>query len=102
MAETHKEDGMVAHAHDPSYGINVMIWLILVSFTVVTVAIAGIDLGRFTLLVALIIAAIKSGFVINYFMHIKFDDVLFKVFLLLVILVLIIILVLIAFDVFYR
>lgn len=102
MIENHKDDGRIAHAHDPSYGINIMVWLILVSLTVITIAIAGVDLGSLTLAVALFIAGIKSVFVINYFMHIKFEDVLFKVFLLLVLLVLMIVLVLTGFDVFYR
>lgn len=102
MVDNHKDDGRIAHAHDPSYGINIMVWLILVSLTVITIAVAGVDLGSLTLAVALLIAGIKSVFVINYFMHIKFEDVLFKVFLLLVLLVLMIVLVLTGFDVFYR
>jgi len=102
MIDKHKDDGRIAHAHDPSYGLNIMVWLILVSLTVITIAIAGIDLGNLTLAVALLIAGIKSVFVINYFMHIKFEDALFKVFLLLVLLVLLIVLVLTGFDVFYR
>jgi len=99
---THLDDGRIAYAHDPRYGLNLMIWLILISLTVVTVAVAGIDLGNFTLFVAMLIAAIKSSFVINYFMHIKFDDIMFKIFLLLVILVLLVVFVLTGFDVFYR
>ncbi|GAB1370846.1 hypothetical protein MASR1M45_09080 [Candidatus Kapaibacterium sp.] len=98
----HTDDGRIAHAHDPSYGINIMIWLILISLTVITVAVAGIDLGNFTLFVAMLVAAVKSTFVINYFMHIKFDDAIFKIFLILVILVLFVVFVLTGFDVFYR
>ena len=46
-----------------------------------TVAVAGINLGDYTLFVALSIAAVKSALVINIFMHIKFEDSIFKVFL---------------------
>ena len=100
--DSHTDDGKIAHAHDPRYGLNFMIWLILISLTVITVSVAGIDLGEYTLFVAMMIAAVKSWFVINYFMHIKFDDLLFKVFLILVILVLLVVFVLTGFDVFYR
>lgn len=102
LNESNIDDGKIAVAHDPQYGVNLMIWLILISLTVVTVAVAGIDLGDYTLFVAMVIAAIKSTFVINYFMHIKFDDLLFKIFLMLVILVLIVVFVLTGFDIFYR
>ncbi|MDT3738740.1 MAG: cytochrome C oxidase subunit IV family protein [Candidatus Kapabacteria bacterium] len=98
----HTDDGKIAHAHNPRYGLNIMIWLILISLTVMTVSVAGIDLGEYTLFVAMLIAAVKSSFVINYFMHIKFDDLLFKIFLILVILVLLVVFVLTGFDVFYR
>jgi cytochrome c oxidase subunit 4 len=102
MAHHDSNDGRIAHAHDPRYGINVIIWITLLSLTVITVAVAGIDLGNYTLFVAMLIAAIKSTFVINYFMHIKFEDLIFKIFLILVILVLAVIFVLTAFDVFLR
>jgi cytochrome c oxidase subunit 4 len=98
----HSDDGKIAHAHDPRYGINLMIWLILISLTVITVAVAGIDLGEYTLFVAMLVAAVKSSFVINYFMHIKFEDLMFKLFLILVIMVLFVVFVLTGFDVFYR
>lgn len=103
MTDTHSNnDGRILHAHNPSYGINIMIWIILVSLTVLTIAIAGIDLGNFTLFVALLIAAVKSTYVISYFMHIKFEDLLFKIFFAMVVLVLFVVFVLTGFDVFFR
>jgi cytochrome c oxidase subunit 4 len=88
--------------HSPGYGMNVLIWMSLLGLTALTVAIAGIDLGSYTLLVAMIIAAIKSILVINVFMHIKFDDSIFKVFLLVTLIILAVVFALTAFDVFYR
>ncbi len=102
MSYTDTNEGKIAHAHDPRYGINVMIWITLLSLTVITIAVAGLDLGNYTLLVAMFIAAIKSGFVINYFMHIRFEDLLFKLFIAGVIMVLLVIFVLTALDVFLR
>lgn len=96
---THQQENL---HHTPSYGANIMVWLILVSLTVVTVAVAGLDIGQYILPVALGIAAIKSIFVVNVFMHIKSEDLLFKVFIILVTATIAIIFTITAFDVFFR
>lgn len=57
-----------------------MVWLALLAFTAATVAVAGINFGGITLLIAIIIAAAKASLVLNIFMHIRFDDVVFKIF----------------------
>jgi cytochrome c oxidase subunit 4 len=49
----------------------VLVWVGLVLLTGVTVSVAGMDLGRIGIIVALFIAAFKSGLVLNYFMHLK-------------------------------
>lgn len=67
--------------HTIGYGTYVLIWLSLLSLTTITVAAAGIEIGSLGLFVALAIAAVKSALVILIFMHIKFDNPLFKVFL---------------------
>lgn len=67
--------------HHIGYGTYVIVWLALLAFTTITVTVAGISLGRYTLFIALAIAAIKSALVINVFMHIKFDEPIFKAFL---------------------
>jgi cytochrome c oxidase subunit 4 len=51
----------------------VRVWVALVILTGVTVSVAGMNLGRVSILVALIIAAFKSGLVLNYFMHLKYE-----------------------------
>ncbi len=88
--------------HHPGYGMYILVWMALLALTSITVAVAGIDLGAFTLFVALLIAAIKSGLVINIFMHIKFDEPIFKVFLSLSAFTLFVIFLLTFFDVIYR
>jgi cytochrome c oxidase subunit 4 len=72
-----KVDG---HSHIIDYGTYVLVWLALLAFTALTVSASGIHFGGVTLLIALMIAMIKSALVLNYFMHIKYDDVVFKVF----------------------
>jgi cytochrome c oxidase subunit 4 len=64
-----------------SYGTYVLVWLGLISLTAITAVVSGINLAQFTIVVALLIAMTKASLVINIFMHIKFEDRIFKVFL---------------------
>ncbi len=84
------------------YGIYVLIWLGLIALTSITVTVAGVDFGMIALPIALLIAAIKSGLVINYFMHIKYEEPIFKVFILLSGMTLLVIFALTFFDVYNR
>ncbi|MGB9771071.1 MAG: cytochrome C oxidase subunit IV family protein [Candidatus Kapaibacteriota bacterium] len=95
MENEHKE-------HLIPYGTYLLVWLSLISLTVLTVTIAGIDFGRISLFIALLIAAVKSTLVINYFMHIKYDSLLFKFFLLVALVTLASIFILTATDIFFR
>ena len=52
----------------------VRVWVALVLLTGVTVSMAGMNLGRMSIVAALIIAAFKSGLVLNYFMHLKYEE----------------------------
>ena len=88
--------------HHIGYGTYVLVWLALLAFTTITVTIAGVSLGRYTLFIALTIAAIKSALVINIFMHIKFDEPIFKAFLGISGATLLVIFVLTFFDFLYR
>jgi cytochrome c oxidase subunit 4 len=62
-----------------TYRTYIWIWLGLVILTGVTVSMAGMNLGRLSIGIVLAIAAIKSGLVLNYFMHLKYETgLLFK------------------------
>jgi len=63
-----------------SYGRYLLIWLGLLALTCTTVTFAGIDLGRWIIITALTIASIKSMLVLNIFMHLKYEDRLFRIF----------------------
>jgi cytochrome c oxidase subunit 4 len=84
------------------YGTYFLVWLSLISLTVLTVTVAGIELGRIALFVALAIAFVKSTLVVSYFMHIKFDDLIFRIFLLVALVTLASIFILTATDIFFR
>jgi cytochrome c oxidase subunit 4 len=59
----------------------VMVWLALMIGTVSTYLIAEfVDMGVWNIVVALLIAATKMSLVIYFFMHVKFDDKLTKLF----------------------
>ena len=62
-----------------SYRIYFLVWMGLVVLTGITVSMAGMNLGRLSILIVLTIAAFKSGLVLSYFMHLKYETgLLFK------------------------
>jgi len=54
--------------------IYYMIWVTLMVFTVITAAVAFVDLGPFNTVVALIIATFKATLVVLFFMHVKYTS----------------------------
>ncbi len=99
------KDNEAAHKeeeHNIGYSTYLLVWISLVAFTSVTVTVAGINLGDYTLFIAMLIAAVKSSLVINIFMHVKFEDPIFKVFLTISGFTLLVIFILTFFDYFYR
>jgi len=63
-----------ADIHILSYKQLVVILSILLILTCTTVGVASIDLGALNIWAALGIAAIKSTFVLLYFMHLKYES----------------------------
>ena len=82
----------------------VLVWVGLLILTGITVSVAGMDLGRLSISVALVIAALKSGLVLAYFMHLKYEKGLwlFKVMIPGILLLLILFIGLTFFDVAFR
>jgi cytochrome c oxidase subunit 4 len=71
-----------AHAAAGDHGMShvtpvrllVTIWGILMLLTAITVAATYVDLGsRMNLIVAMVIATVKAGLVVTYFMHLRWD-----------------------------
>ncbi len=62
------------------YGIYVLVWLGLLALTGLTVAVAGINIGGFTIATALIIASVKAYLVLTIFMHLRSESKMFTVF----------------------
>ncbi|MCH7722220.1 MAG: cytochrome C oxidase subunit IV family protein [Bacteroidetes bacterium] len=75
-----KQDINTEHSH--GYGIYVLVWLGLLALTGLTIAVAGMNIGGFTIATALIIASVKGYLVLAIFMHLRDESMMFKVFLL--------------------
>ena len=60
--------------HIISSKIYYVIWLTLMVLTVVTAAVAFVDLGQFNTVVALVIATLKATLVVLFFMHVKYTS----------------------------
>ena len=57
----------------------VLVWIGLLILTGITVSLAGMNLRGLSILVPLLVAAMKSGLVLSYFMHLKYETgLLFK------------------------
>jgi cytochrome c oxidase subunit 4 len=85
-------------AHVISYGQYFVVWLGLLALTIITVALGGVDLGDWVIITALTIASIKTLLVLNIFMHLKFEERTFRVFVLVATITFVIFIVLTFFD----
>ncbi|RMF42937.1 MAG: cytochrome-c oxidase [Deltaproteobacteria bacterium] len=80
----------------------VAVWLALLVLTVITVAASRVDLGALNIWVALGIACSKSALVITFFMHMKYENWLFRLFLLIALVTLAVFIGFTFFDTLYR
>jgi len=80
----------------------IAVWLVLLALTAVTVTVARMDLGAFSTLTAVVIASVKASLVLWFFMHLKYEQRLFKVLLLVPVVTLAVIIGLTFVDVLYR
>ena len=74
----HQETQVEHTSH--SYSIYIFVWLGLLTLTVLTAVIAGINFGALSFAIALIIASSKSYLVLTVFMHLKIEQRTFRIF----------------------
>ena len=65
------------HHVEVPYGLYLKVWLALLGLTAVTVGVSLLDMKQVVVLTAMLIAALKSGLVLLYFMHLRFEKPLF-------------------------
>jgi cytochrome c oxidase subunit 4 len=94
----HNEQSTEQKTHHPGYGQYLLIWMGLLALTGLTVSLAGIQIGRWIIIAALTIASLKSLLVLNIFMHLKFEDRVFRIFVLVAVTTFVIFIVLTFFD----
>jgi len=88
--------------HIIGYGKLTAVWLTLLALTCLTVAITRVELGGYKVLGALTIACLKSGLVIAFFMHMKYEGRLLRWLLFVALVTLAVFIGLTFFDVLYR
>ena len=72
MESEHNPSGLV------NYTTYILVWLGLVVFTGLTVTLAGFHFGSISVVLVLLVAAVKSMLVLYYFMHLKYEKPLFR------------------------
>lgn len=75
-----KQNEHVEESHSAGYTTYLLVWLSLIALTALTATVAGINFGKLSVAVALIIAMVKSYLVLTEFMHLKAEQKAFKVF----------------------
>jgi len=88
--------------HIMSVKVASAVLAVLLFLTFVTVAVSKVHLGYFNVVVALALATTKSLFVILFFMHLKYENNMFKLFVFICFLILAIFIGMTFFDVAYR
>jgi cytochrome c oxidase subunit IV len=86
--------------HVVSYKFHFGIWasLILLTALTVLVSVMGVNLVAFSVITALVIASTKALVVVNYFMHLKYDGTMLKIFVVIVMVLFVAFTVITAFD----
>lgn len=67
------------HKHIVGYKTYFVILFALLVLTVISVAVTAIELGPLTVFTAMLLASVKTTLVLIYFMHLKFDNVMYKI-----------------------
>ena len=88
--------------HIVDFRIYIYTWVALLILTGATIYVAGLKLGRLSIFAALFIASLKASLVLYIFMHLKYEEQIFKIILFVVIATLTVIIGLTFLDVGYR
>ncbi|OFX58678.1 MAG: hypothetical protein A2046_10150 [Bacteroidetes bacterium GWA2_30_7] len=88
--------------HITDYKTYAWVLVILLFFTALTVFVSWFDFKALTIAVALIIASIKVTIVLTYFMHLKYDYLVFRLMVSMVFLLIALVFVITFFDYLFR
>jgi len=65
--------------HITGYAVYGKVLITLLVLTILTIVIPSLNLTAMTALIALILASTKAGIVMTYFMHLKMENLLLKI-----------------------
>ena len=88
--------------HIVPYRTYALILLLLLVLTGTSVAVTQIELTKWSTVVALFLAGVKTSLVLAIFMHLKFDKAIFRIMAVLIILLLIVVMVITFLDYWFR
>jgi cytochrome c oxidase subunit IV len=88
--------------HISSYRSHLVVLGALILLTILTVSITSIQLGALNTSAAMLIASIKVAIVLLYFMHLKFDQKVFRFMVTVVLAIYAIVIIITFFDYLYR
>jgi cytochrome c oxidase subunit 4 len=88
--------------HITSYKTYLMVLAVLIVITLLSVAITQIELSRWASAAALLLAGIKSTFVLMIFMHLKYDQRMFRVMVGLILALVIVVIIFTMLDFLFR
>jgi cytochrome c oxidase subunit 4 len=88
--------------HISTYRSQILVLLSLIMLTVLTVVITSVHLGPFNTAAAMLIASIKGAIVLLYFMHLKFDEKIYRFMVTLVLAIYAVVIIITFFDYLYR
>ena len=72
--DAHAHHADLGHEHVTPLSVYLGIFGALMVLTLITVAVAWIDLGSLNIMVALAVAVVKATLVVLYFMHVKYSS----------------------------
>ncbi|KAF0198798.1 MAG: cytochrome c oxidase subunit IV [Bacteroidetes bacterium] len=90
------------HHHIVEYKNHILVLFLLIALTVITVAITSVELGPYNTAAAMVIASIKAAIVLMYFMHLRFDQKIYRFMATIVILIFFAVIIVTFFDYLYR
>jgi cytochrome c oxidase subunit 4 len=67
------------HHHIIPFGVYLKVFVLLIVLTAITVAASRVNFGPWNTVIAMFIASVKAGFVLAFFMHLKYDNKLYLV-----------------------
>ncbi len=88
--------------HISTYKAQIVVLLSLIILTVLTVVITSVHLGPYNTAAAMVIASVKAAIVLLYFMHLKFDEKIYRFMVTLVLAIYAVVVIITFFDYLYR